>query len=73
MKITITSTTKIVTFHGLPARIWEGQTESGIKCHAYVTRVAIGEGEDQSQFERELKAQQAPSAETEAIPLRMVL
>ncbi len=41
MKITVENTTKIVTLNGVPARIWEGFTESGIKCHCYITRIAI--------------------------------
>jgi hypothetical protein len=73
MKITIESTTKLVTLNGVPARIWEGRSESGVKCHAYVTRIAVAEGEDQSAFEHELKEQRAPSEEIAAIPFRMIL
>jgi hypothetical protein len=28
---------------GVPARLWEGKTESGISCHAFVTRVAVAD------------------------------
>lgn len=76
MKITIEPTNKVVTFNGLPARIWEGATESGIPLHVYITRVAVAEGlppEKYSQFETELSEQRKPSAEVEAIPLRMIL
>jgi hypothetical protein len=78
MKITIESTSKLVelrTDEGVwvPARIWEGETESGIKVHVYITRIAAGLQEDLSQFERELKEQRPPSAEIEAIPLRLIL
>lgn len=73
MKITIENTEKIVTLNGVPARIWEGETQSGIRCHAYITRIAVAEDQDQEQFERELKEQKAPSAEIAAIPLRLVL
>ena len=41
MKITVENTSKIVTLNGVPARIWEGFTESGIECHCYITRIAI--------------------------------
>jgi hypothetical protein len=41
MKITLESTAKIVEFNGLPARIWEGKTEGGIACHAFITRIAV--------------------------------
>lgn len=77
MKITIESTTKIVQLeaHGrtVPARIWEGKTESGIQVHCYVTRIAVPLGADQAQFERELLEQRTPSAEVMAIPLRLIL
>lgn len=73
MKVTLESTTKIVELNGVPARIWEGETEDGIKLHAYVTRVAVNKEQDSSQFEKELQLHKAPSAEVEAIPLRMIL
>lgn len=73
MKITVTSTTKIVHLNGVPARIWEGRTDTGIAVHCYVTRIAVGEGHDVSQFEAELQECRKPSAEIAALPLRMVL
>ncbi len=74
MKIRIESTTKIVHLNGVPARIWEGQTESGIKVHCYITRIAIDKDETRiEEFETELKEQKRPSIEIEAIPLRMIL
>lgn len=74
MKATIESTEKIVEFNGIPVRVWEGTTESGIKIHCYITRVAINSSEKKTkEFEEELKLQKPPSAETKAIPLRMNL
>lgn len=73
MIVTIESTDKIVTLNGVPARIWQGATESGVPCHCYITRIAVDKGEDTSQFERELQEHAAPRAELEAIPMRMVL
>jgi hypothetical protein len=73
MKITIERTTKTVTFNGLPARIWEGHTESGIQVICFITRVAVPDREDQTQFERELAPMKEPSAEAESFPLRMIL
>lgn len=74
MKITIESTSKVVQLNGVPARIWEGQTDTGIKVHCYITRISIDKDEpDASQFEKELQEHRAPSAELEAIPLRMIL
>jgi hypothetical protein len=74
MKITIESTTKITHLNNVPARIWEGETESGIKLHCYITRIAIDYKETRiKEFEEELKEQKAPSPEIEAIPLRLIL
>ena len=74
MKITIESTEKIVHLNGVPARIWEGITDSGIKVHCYITRLAIDKDEPNSaQFEKEFHEHRVPSAEIQAIPLRMIL
>jgi hypothetical protein len=77
MTITITSTTHIANLRingiDVPARIWEGQTDSGIPVHCYITRIAVHESQDCSQFERELQEQRQPSFEVAAIPLRMIL
>lgn len=73
MKITIESTTKRVHLNGVPARIWEGRTESGIPVHCYVTRIAVQKDLDTTEFEKELQEHSAPSPEVQGIPLRMVL
>ncbi len=78
MKLTIESTTKLVDLvidgATVPARIWEGHTESGIAVHCFVTRVAVHKDLDASQFERELQEHRAPSAEIANVyPLRMIL
>lgn len=79
MKLTLTSTTKIVMIKpgplldGIPARIWEGETESGIKVHAYIPRVAVDKNENTEEFERELQECAAPSPEIAAIPSRLIL
>jgi hypothetical protein len=73
MRITIESTTKTVTLNDVPARIWEGKTDSGIRCHCYITRIGVERDEDSSEFERELQEHRAPSPEIEAIPLRLVI
>jgi hypothetical protein len=57
----------------MPARIWEGHTETGIPVHCYVTRIAVQRDLDSSQFEAELQEHRAPSVEIEAIPLRLIL
>lgn len=73
MRIILESTTKIVEVNGVPARIWEGATQSGIPLHAYVTRVAVAEDENQEDFERELQEHRAPSPAIEAIAPKVVL
>lgn len=77
MKVMLESTTKIIqlTLDGqtLPARVWEGTTEHGIRCHAYITRIAVAKDLDASQFERELQEHRSPTPAIEAIPLRLIL
>jgi hypothetical protein len=75
MKITLTSTNKIVELSGVPARIWEGETESGIKVHAYITRIAVDKNDPRlEEFEQELQQHEAPkSADILSIPLRLIL
>jgi len=73
MKVMAESTSKIVQVNGVPARIWEGTTEAGVPCHLFVTRVAVVEGADQTQFEAELQECKPPSPEVAAIDARLVL
>ena len=80
MKITVESTTKVVYLstpeskgHSVPARVWEGHTESGIAVQCLVTRIAASKTENLAQFMRELEEERLPSAEVQAYPLRMVL
>lgn len=82
MKITIESTDKVVKFIDREAgsvmdcRIWEGTTDTGIAIHCYIPRIAVAEGLDSrvyAQFQAELKEQRKPSAEIQAIPLRLIL
>lgn len=85
MKITLQSTDKIVTLEtnsvNVPARIWQGEPESGIPVHAYITLIApeIHEtnpriDELTAEFDRELKRHANPRpAVLDIIPLRMIL
>lgn len=87
MKITIESTDKITSLEiregqheiSMPARIWEGFTESGIPVHCFITRIAPTvedkpeNAEKFREFEQELKEQRKPSVEIAAIPLRLIL
>lgn len=73
MEIQIESTDKIVELNGVPARIWEGHTASGIPVHCYVTRIAVARDADTSQFEKELQEHRTPSVDVQTIPLRLIL
>jgi len=73
MEVILESTTKIVEVNGVPCRIWEGQTESGIAVHAFITRIAVHKDADASQFERELQECRAPSPDVQAYPARIIL
>ena len=76
MKIKAESTDKIVTLNGIPARIWEAETENGVKCDLFVTRVGVLEGQeaqDLAQFEKELKECKAPREDIKEFPLRLIL
>lgn len=73
MEITLHQTSKIVELNGVPARIWEGETASGIPVHAYITRIAVHNDERHEEFEKELQEQRTPSVAVQAFPLRMVL
>jgi len=84
MKITIESTTKIVTLETsngpIQARVWQGETENGIPVHCFVTRIApeVKEGDVDFQavtaeFERHLQRCADPRPTVEAIPLRFII
>jgi hypothetical protein len=73
VRVTLQNTTKVVTVDGVPARIWEGTTDSGIQVIAFVTRVAVAMDADATEFERELLACESPSIEAAAIPTRLIL
>jgi hypothetical protein len=80
VKITIESTTKVtrLVLDGgeVPARVWEGHTESGVPVHCFIARLAPTIPVDdprQAEFQRELIECRQPSAELQAIPLRMIL
>lgn len=73
MKITIHSTDKLVYLDGVKCRVWEGETESGIKMHAFIPRVAVHDSLDSSQFENELLECRKPSEYIQALPLVLIL
>lgn len=77
MKLKLESTTKIVDLFidgaTVQARVWEGQTEGGIACFALITRVAVKQEKDASEFIRDLQEMAAPSAAIAAFPSRIIL
>jgi hypothetical protein len=73
MKMQIESTTKIVTFNGLPARVWEGKTAKGVPVIVFVTSVAVDKAHDAGELDAELEEHAPPSADANKIPLWMVL
>jgi hypothetical protein len=77
MKVTLESTDKIVelclNYQLMPARVWEGETASGVKVHAYITRIACDPAADVTEFERDLQAHRPPSAAVAALPIRLLL
>jgi hypothetical protein len=73
MKISIESTTKVVNASGIPCRVWEGKTESGVDVVCLIPRIAVPNGQDASEFEKELQEHAPPSPITDAFPLRMIL
>lgn len=84
MKITIESTAKIVTLvvggHDVPARVWQGQTESGIPVQCFITRIApeIPESDPRIderlvEFNRDLMQQADLRPTVQAIPLRFII
>lgn len=84
MKITIESTTKIITLvvdgNEVPARVWQGVTDTGIPVQCFITRVApeISKSDPKIDeltvdFERELKRCADPRPTVAAIPMRMIL
>lgn len=84
MRINIESTSKIVTLvvggRDVPARVWQGETESGIPVQCFITRIApeISKShpdidELTAEFERDLKRQADPRPTIHDIPLRMII
>jgi hypothetical protein len=74
MKITIEKTDEIAEVNGVPARVWNGVTEGGIACSVLVTRLAVSQLADASEFERELSETPAPQDLDDRVwPTRMVL
>jgi hypothetical protein len=76
MEVNLQNTTKIVTpiINGaeVPARVWEGVNKNGVRCHAFITRIAVHQDDNPAEFERELKAEK-PSQGVASIFLSKIL
>jgi hypothetical protein len=70
MKLTIRATRVTTRIDGVQVRMWEGTTESGVRCKVFVHRVVARDGQE-AEFEREL-IEQLPPAES-VIPLAEAL
>jgi hypothetical protein len=79
LKVTLQSTTQTTTLvdrltgQSIPARVWEGETDSGIKVQALIPCIRALANQDLSQFERDLRQCEPPSTGMQAFPLRMIL
>lgn len=79
MNLILNPTTKVVQVvdpeseRSIPARVWEGTTESGIPVTVLVTRIAVNNVDDTAEFEAELEACRPPSTYVDAWPNRLVL
>jgi hypothetical protein len=73
VKVTLESTSKTLTVNGVPARLWEGTTERGIRCFAFITRIACPVEADAAEFERDLETTRPPSIDLGVFPTKLVL
>lgn len=65
MQIFLENTTRLIDVNGIKARLWEGETKSGIPIHCLIIRIAVNKEANQEEFERELKNVSPPSAASE--------
>jgi hypothetical protein len=68
LEITLRNTEEIVKVDGVRARIWQGTTSTGIEVVAFVTRLAVrdGQGNDAyDEFEKELREVTPPCADAQ--------
>ena len=78
MRVQLESTDRIIELQTatgvVMARLWEGTTENGIACHAFITRIAVHKDDDASEFARDLQEHRAPSrALADVYDARLVL
>jgi hypothetical protein len=54
MRMQVEPTAEIVVVDGIPCRLWAGVTKDGCQAILFVHRIAVPEGQDTSEFDREL-------------------
>ena len=55
MKIILESTTDIRIVAGIQMRVWQGQSEDGVKCWALIPIIATRNSDEETAFDRELQ------------------
>jgi hypothetical protein len=78
MEMTVRSTSRMILLvlrdgREIPARVWEGETTTGVPVVALITRVAAEADGDCTAFERDLVETPAPGPLGLAVPARLVL
>ena len=63
MRITIEPTPIIIHVNGTPMRVWQGETECGLKVHAHVALVGCDRDADAHELEAALREVAAPRPE----------
>jgi hypothetical protein len=66
----IEATEQFTYLDDVPVRVWRGVTSSGVPCFVFVHRIAVANGEQQAEFDRELAEQLPPGR---LVSLRQVL
>lgn len=72
MKLILESTSTIERVNGVPARVWTGQTASGIAVTCWIPIIQVARADDNSEFERELGEIEA-RRELVSFDMRLVL
>lgn len=74
MKVTLESTDRLISVNGVPGRIWQGDTDSGIPVVALISLVGVRNGNPTEQFEKELREHVRPNKDAvEAFDPRTIL
>lgn len=58
MKIELHSTADVVLVNGVECRIWDGVTDAGVPCRAFIALVQVSIEEDCTEFEQALEERQ---------------